>query len=40
MVTINIAVMMCHVNRTQRAIDWYDIGRVPFGVGGRQVARD
>ena len=24
----------------QRAIDWYDISRVPFGVGGRQVARD
>ncbi len=23
----------------QRALDWYDIGEVPFGVGGRQVAR-
>ena len=22
----------------QRAIDWYDIGRMPFGVGDRQVA--
>ena len=24
----------------QRALDWYDIGGVPFGVGGRQVTRD